>query len=113
MLPNKHNIYLHDTPAKDKFASTSRAFSHGCIRLSQPVELAYSLLGEKVGMGAGEIDAIWANGETKQVRLPKQIPVHLVYATAFATGNGIEFRPDVYGRDRRLYQALFGRGDGA
>jgi L,D-transpeptidase YcbB len=110
MLPNKHNIYLHDTPAKDKFANTTRAFSHGCIRLSQPAELAYSLLGEKRGMSAGELDSIWASGETTQVKLPQQIPVHLVYATAFATGNGIEFRPDVYGRDRKLYSALFGRG---
>jgi L,D-transpeptidase YcbB len=112
MLPNKHNIYLHDTPAKDKFASTARAFSHGCIRLSDPTQLAYSLLGEKLGMASGEIDAIWADGRTQQVKLPKQIPVHLVYATAFATGNGIEFRPDVYGRDRKLYDALFGRGGG-
>jgi L,D-transpeptidase YcbB len=110
MLPNKHNIYLHDTPAKDKFASTSRAFSHGCIRLSQPIELAYSLLGEKNGMSQSEIDSIWADGKTTQVKLPQQIPVHLVYATAFATGNGIEFRPDVYGRDRKLHEALFGRG---
>ncbi len=112
MLPNSHNIYLHDTPAKDKFANATRAFSHGCIRLSRPGDLAYSLLGDKTGMSASEIDAIWASGETTKVTLPKQIPVHLVYATAFATENGIEFRPDVYGRDRKLYAALFGRVEG-
>jgi L,D-transpeptidase YcbB len=109
MLPNSHNIYLHDTPAKDKFASTTRAFSHGCIRLSQPAQLAYSLLGDKLGMGRSEIDNIWIDGRTTRVDLPEKIPVHLVYATAFATEKGIEFRPDVYGRDRRLYAALFGR----
>ena len=109
MLPNAHNIYLHDTPSKDKFANTTRAFSHGCIRLSRPVDLAYSLLGDKLGMGKSEIDSIWAGGQTTKVILPQQIPVHLVYATAFATENGIEFRPDVYGRDRKLYAALFGR----
>jgi L,D-transpeptidase YcbB len=109
MLPNSHNIYLHDTPAKDKFANTTRAFSHGCIRLSQPVELAYSLLGSKLGMTSGLIDTIWARGKTQKVTLPQQIPVHLVYATAFSSERGIEFRPDVYGRDRKLYQALFGR----
>jgi L,D-transpeptidase YcbB len=112
MLPNSHNIYLHDTPAKDKFASTTRAFSHGCIRLSQPEQLAYSLLGSKLGMTPPEIQAIWATNKTTQINLPTKIPVHLVYATAFATDNGIEFRPDVYGRDQKLYAALFGRPQG-
>jgi L,D-transpeptidase YcbB len=110
MLPNAHNIYLHDTPAKDKFANTTRAFSHGCIRLSRPGDLAYELLADEVGMSPGEVDAIWAAGQTTKVDLPQPIPVHLVYATAFSTNNGIEFRPDVYGRDKKLYQALFGRG---
>ena len=109
MLPNKHNIYLHDTPAKDKFANTNRAFSHGCIRLSRPTDLAYALLGEMNGMSSAEIDAIWASGKNTRVTLPRKIPVHVVYATAFATDNGIEFRTDVYGRDKRLYAALFGR----
>jgi L,D-transpeptidase YcbB len=110
MLPNPHNIYLHDTPAKDKFANTSRAFSHGCIRLSQPIDFAYDLLGEKLGMSQSEIDAVWAGGKTTKVSLPRKIPIHIVYATAFATNNGIEFRTDVYGRDKKLYAALFGRG---
>lgn len=112
MLPNRHNIYLHDTPAKDKFANTTRAFSHGCIRLSRPGDLAYALLGDKLGMSKAMVDTIWTNGRTQRVDLPEQIPVHLVYATAFATENGIEFRPDVYGRDRKLYAALFGRPSG-
>lgn len=109
MLPNKHNIYLHDTPAKDKFANSTRAFSHGCIRLSRPTDLAYALLGEKLGLSPAMINAIWASNKTKQIVLPTKIPIHIVYATAFATDNGIEFRSDVYGRDRKLYAALFGR----
>ncbi len=109
MLPNKHNIYLHDTPAKDKFANSTRAFSHGCIRLSRPGDLAYKLLGDKKGMSSGEINGIWADGQTTKVVLPQKIPIHLVYATAFASDNGIEFRTDVYGRDKKLYNALFGR----
>lgn len=108
MLPNRFNIYLHDTPAKDKFANATRAFSHGCIRLSRPFDLAYSLL-ERAGMDRNSADAVWAGGENTRVNLPKRIPVHLIYATAFSSENGIEFRTDVYGRDRRLYQALFGR----
>ncbi len=109
MLPNQHNIYLHDTPAKDKFANSTRAFSHGCIRLSDPIGLAYQLLGEKNGMSSDEIDAVWAGGTTTKVVLPRKIPIHIVYATAFASDNGIEFRNDVYGRDKKLYSALFGR----
>jgi L,D-transpeptidase YcbB len=108
MLPNKYNIYLHDTPAKEKFANVTRAFSHGCIRLSRPADLAYSLL-ERTGMDKNAIDDVWTSGENTRVDLPRRIPVHVVYATAFSSENGIEFRSDVYGRDRKLYAALFGR----
>ena len=108
MLPNRFNIYLHDTPAKDKFFNSTRAFSHGCIRLSQPDALAYSMLARK-GMDKPAIDAIWAGGRNTRVDLPQPVPVHLVYATAYSDENGIEFRTDVYGRDRKLYSVLFGR----
>ena len=110
MLPNKHNIYLHDTPSKDKFLATSRAFSHGCIRLSRPMDLAYRLVGEIVGWTRTKIDAAFASGKTTRVSLPQLIPVHLVYATAFeGEGGTLEFRPDIYGRDRKLEAALAGR----
>ncbi|WP_373505833.1 murein L,D-transpeptidase [Aestuariivirga sp.] len=109
MLPNAHNIYLHDTPSKDKFLQTTRAFSHGCIRLSRPMDLAYRLVGEIVGWSKAKIDGAFAGGKTTRVALKDHIPVHLVYATAFKGVNGIEFRPDVYGRDRKLYAALFGK----
>ncbi len=109
MLPNKHNIYLHDTPSKDKFASTSRAFSHGCIRLSRPIELAHTLIRNVPGWSDALVDGVLASGKLTRVSLPNHIPVHLVYSTAFKGENGIEFRPDVYGRDRKLYSALFGR----
>jgi L,D-transpeptidase YcbB len=109
MFPNVHNIYLHDTPAKDKFASTSRAFSHGCIRLSKPIELAHTLVDVIPGWSPERLDQALASGENTKVVLPRKIPVHLIYATAFKGENGIEFRPDVYGRDRKLYNALFGK----
>lgn len=109
MLPNAHNIYLHDTPSKDKFLQTTRAFSHGCIRLSQPIDLAYRIVGEIAGWPKAKIDATLKGGKTTRVPLPSHIPVHLIYATAFDGQNGIEFRPDVYGRDRKLYAALFGK----
>ena len=109
MLPNAHNIYLHDTPSKDKFLQTTRAFSHGCIRLSKPIDLAYRVVGEIAGWPRAKIDATLKGGKTTRVPLPEHIPVHLIYATAFDGANGIEFRPDVYGRDRKLYAALFGK----
>ncbi len=109
MLPNRHNIYLHDTPAKDKFLQTTRAFSHGCIRLSRPMDLLTTVVGGDAGWPQSKIDAVLAAGKTVQVPLPFKIPVHLIYATAFMGANGVEFRPDVYGRDRKLYAALFGK----
>ena len=109
MLPNPHNIYLHDTPSKDKFLQTTRAFSHGCIRLSRPMDFAHRIVGEIAGWQKKKIDQTFASGKTTRVPLPAHIPVHLIYATAFEGVNGIEFRPDVYGRDRKLYSALFGK----
>jgi murein L,D-transpeptidase YcbB/YkuD len=110
MLPNPHNIYLHDTPSKDKFLATERAFSHGCIRLSRPMDLANRLVGGIAGWPQPRIDAAFASGKTTRVPLPKRIPVHLIYATAFeGDGGSIEFRPDVYGRDRKLDAALSGK----
>ncbi len=109
MMPNVHNIYLHDTPAKDKFLATTRAFSHGCIRLSRPMDLAYRVVGDIIGWSRQKIDGAFSSGKTTRVALKGHIPVHLIYATAFAGANGIEFRPDVYGRDRKLYAALFGK----
>ena len=88
MLPNPHNIYLHDTPAKDKFLATTRAFSHGCIRLSRPMELAYHLVGDVAGWPKEKIDAAFASGKTTRVPLPQHIPVHLIYATAFEGDGG-------------------------
>ena len=109
MLPNKHNIYLHDTPSKDKFLQTTRAFSHGCIRLSRPIDFAYRMVGEIAGWPKAKIDAVLAGGKTTRVSLPYKIPVHLIYGTAFEGVNGIEFRPDIYGRDRKLEAALSGK----
>lgn len=110
ILPNPYNIYLHDTPSKDKFLATTRAFSHGCIRLSQPMELAYRLVGDIAGWPRAKIDAAFASGKTTRVNLPEHIPVHMIYATAFeGDGGSIEFRPDIYGRDRKLDAALGGK----
>ena len=109
MLPNVHSIYLHDTPAKDKFASTSRAFSHDCIMLSRPIDLSHMIIGKIPGWSNERVCAVLTSGLNTKVVLPRKIPVHLICATAFKGENGVEFWPDVYGRERKLYAALIGR----
>jgi murein L,D-transpeptidase YcbB/YkuD len=112
MLPNRHSIYLHDTPdtpAEDKFASTSRAFSHDCIMLSRPIDLSHMIIGKIPRWSNERVYAVLTSGLNTKVVLPRKNPVHLIYATAFKDENGVEFRPDVYGRERKLYAALIGR----
>ncbi len=107
MFPNKYNIYLHDTPAKNLFARESRAYSHGCIRLRDPFEFAYKLLERQVSDPRAFFQAKLATGRETVVQLETPIPVHLVYRTAFTTAKGnMNYRRDVYGRDARIFAAL-------
>jgi murein L,D-transpeptidase YcbB/YkuD len=138
MFPNAHHIYLHDSPAKNLFARASRAFSSGCIRVAKPFQLAEALLGgtrvtdklrKPLGLppatpaeGDGEapvwdpawdralIDRLLDHGKTTPVRLAEPVPVHLTYSSAWiGEGGTMHFRPDIYGRDRALAQALANR----
>lgn len=107
MFPNRHNIYLHDTPEKHLFGRDVRAFSHGCIRLNDPFEFAYALLARQEDDPRGFFQRTLSTGRETQVDLEKKVPVHLVYRTAFTRAKGrIQFRDDVYGRDARIWQAL-------
>ncbi len=106
MFPNKFNIYIHDTPSKSNFDRASRYFSHGCIRVEDPLKMAETILGLQ-GMTRGEIDAIADSGNRKVVKLETPIPVHVVYLTAWVNKDGsIHYRRDVYGRDVILAEAL-------
>jgi len=107
MFPNRFNVYLHDTPSRELFARTSRDFSSGCIRLEKPIELAEYLLRDDPAWPRHNILEA-ANGRVEQtVRLPKSVPIHLLYWTAWVAEDGsIQFRNDVYGRDPLLDQAL-------
>jgi murein L,D-transpeptidase YcbB/YkuD len=109
VFPNKHNVYLHDTPAHNLFGRSQRAFSHGCIRVSRPHELAAQLLGgEENGWGIDRIKEIIASRERTVVRLEEPVPVHIAYRTVWLDTDGsVHFREDVYGRDRLLEEALF------
>lgn len=103
MFPNEHDIYLHDTPADHLFAKELRVFSHGCVRVERPFDLAAWVMGGDV---TPVRDAI-ATGATKRIPLPKKIPVYIAYFTAWPRGDGtVEFRPDIYGRDRELIGRL-------
>ena len=107
LFPNPFGIYLHDTPAKGLFKQEKRTFSHGCIRIAEPHRLALYLLRDKKGWSAEEMDRILAGGMERYVQLDKQVPVYVVYFTAFVDFNGnLHFRDDIYGRDHALLGML-------
>ncbi len=100
LFPNKYNIYFHDTPAKTLFDKQKRAFSHGCIRLSQPYELAQYLLKDRQEWPDTEILRAMSSGSEKWVKLDKKIPVSIIYYTAWVDKYGVlNFRDDIYGHD--------------
>ncbi len=111
MFPNVYNIYLHDTPAKSLFEKEVRAFSHGCIRLSDPMDFAYALLAAQSDDPKGVFASNLATDKESPVQLVDPVPVHLVYFTAWPTPRGeMTYRRDVYGRDGRIFDALVQAG---
>ncbi len=109
-MPNPFSAYLHDTSARSLFARDERHLSHGCIRVQNIRPLAaYALYGAALD-GMEKIDTAIAVGETRRIPLDKPLPVYVLYWTAMADTDGTpEFRPDVYGRDKRLIAALAGQ----
>lgn len=111
LFPNKYNIYLHDTPAKSLFGRSVRAYSHGCVRLHQPFEFAYALLAKQTANPQEFFHSKLNTGREARVNLQEPVPVHLVYRTAFTHTTGqLNFRPDIYGRDAKIWSALAARG---
>ncbi|MEA1890865.1 MAG: L,D-transpeptidase family protein [Pseudomonadota bacterium] len=113
IFPNKYDVYLHDTPSHALFKKEKRAFSHGCIRMARPVEMASWVLGgDEKGWGIERIKKIIKARERHVVVLEKPVPIHILYRTAFVDpeSNMLHFYEDVYGRDKLLAQALFGSG---
>ncbi len=107
MFPNPYNIYLHDTPSKSLFAQEVRDFSHGCIRLGDPVDFAHALLAVQTDDPASEFARILNTGRESSVKLIMPVPVHLVYFTAYPNTKGkMTYRRDVYGRDALIFTAL-------
>lgn len=111
MFPNKYNIYLHDTPSKNLFANEVRAYSHGCIRLGDPIDFAYALLARQSSDPKGLFQAELDSKRESQVALQEKVPVHLVYFTAWPYARGqIGYRNDIYDRDAKLFEALMQAG---
>lgn len=105
-LPSPFGVYLHDTPSRSAFARPMRALSHGCMRLENPLGLAAELLGAQ-GWTPQKVQAAVDQGATQRVALARPIPLRVVYRTAFVDEAGdLQFRPDVYGWDRKLDVAL-------
>ena len=105
-MPNPDDIYMHDTPEQRLFAFARRTFSHGCVRVEDPRELARLVL-DSGEWSPAAIDAAIAAKATRNVLLQRKIPVYMLYWTAFVDPDGtVEFRDDVYGRDKRLADAL-------
>lgn len=107
IFPNKYNIYLHDTPSKSLFERDVRAFSHGCVRLADPFDFAYTLLSAQTSDPVGFFKAQLNTGRETFVHLDVELPVHLIYRTAFTTPRGhTQYRADIYGRDAKIWDAL-------
>jgi len=108
LFPNSYSIYFHDTPSKSGFARESRAFSHGCIRLSEPKELAEYLLRNDTTWTPEKIKSAMFKGKETYVKLNEKRPVSISYFTAWVDREGLlNFRDDVYGHDARLASELF------
>jgi murein L,D-transpeptidase YcbB/YkuD len=111
MFPNKFSIYMHDTPMKDLFFKDERTFSHGCIRLQEPFQFAYSLLREQEVNPESKFQEVLEKAEETYINLSRKIPVYITYRTAFFDEFGqIHYRADIYGRDALVYMALVDAG---
>ncbi|MEA1888744.1 MAG: L,D-transpeptidase family protein [Pseudomonadota bacterium] len=107
MFPNNYSVYLHDTPSKNLFDASQRAFSSGCIRIEDPLELAELLLQSNDGWDRKRLEHEIATGQTRTVKLKQPIPVLLMYFTAEAREDSlILFRKDLYDRDASIVDAL-------
>lgn len=104
MFPNDFAIYLHDTPQDNLFKEDIRAFSHGCIRVEKPEELAQWVL----GWDRARVEAAMHGSNNRHVRLPNEIPVYITYMTTFVREGNLWFGNDLYSRDQKLAEAVWG-----
>jgi murein L,D-transpeptidase YcbB/YkuD len=111
-FPNRHAIYMHDTVQPELFKETDRALSHGCIRVHQPDRLAALLLAEDKGWSEDKVKDLLAKGSNTDVVLTRPVPVHLTYFTLAFDGVGrLRAYEDIYGIDKKMAAALFGKAE--
>jgi murein L,D-transpeptidase YcbB/YkuD len=106
VFPNNESIYLHHTPSTQLFARERRDFSHGCIRVEDPVALARFVLRDEPEWTEERIREAMAQGTSRTIRLAQPLPVLVAYATALVKNGRPHFFADLYGHDRKLAQAL-------
>ena len=107
VFPNSYNVYMHDTPSTELFAKSRRDFSHGCIRLEKPAELAAWVLRDNPGWDPQRIRAAMNGTKTQQVNLARPVPVLIVYGTVVVLEDEVvHFYDDIYGHDAALEEAL-------
>jgi murein L,D-transpeptidase YcbB/YkuD len=110
VFPNRHSVYLHDTPQKGLFSRTTRALSSGCVRLERALEVADQLLSDQPEWTPDRIRRVVAERRERRVDLSHPVPVYLLYFTAFVEPDGtLHLRPDIYRRDGPILSALHGR----
>ena len=110
LFPNSYNIYLHDTPSKSLFNENKRAFSHGCIRVSEPKKLAQWILRNEQAWTETAIDNAMNSGKEKYVNIKQDIQVFIGYFTAYVDREGnMNFRDDIYGHDKKMVKKMFGK----
>ncbi len=111
-FPNKHDVYMHDTPTKGLFSTAVRTYSHGCMRVQNPIRLAEIVLAEDKKMVSDKVRSLAAVGApaNNQINLSRKIPVHVTYFTASVEDDGkARYFPDVYGHETRINLALEGK----
>jgi murein L,D-transpeptidase YcbB/YkuD len=109
LFPNHFNVYLHDTPAQSLFDRIERDFSHGCVRLDEPMKLAQYVLRDQPEWTGEKIKAAMEAGTERSIPLKQPLPIYLVYFTAWENNGALETVPDVYGIDRRHTAAAGGQ----
>lgn len=109
LFPNTFDIYLHDTPSKQLFGDTKRAFSHGCIRVADPKKLALFILKDNIDWNEKKVDEILRTEKSISINISPTIPIYIVYFTAWVDSNGqLNFRNDIYDLDNKLSKEIFG-----
>ncbi len=106
MFPNDFSVYLHDTPSRNLFSASHRAFSHGCMRVDQPFALAEAVLGPGSGWSEQRVRRL-IGGSERYINLSKPLPIHIEYFTAYVDEDGrLQLRGDLYGYSARVRNAL-------